>query len=416
MRRTPRGRAALRVVGIVCCLAAATGVMFVMTDAAMAARTLSGAYWAVAGWLSDAAYPLLASVLLCLALAACLRIVAEALYCLVNDRRGVPYGIGMLAVALAASAGAAASVSAALSLGGEYGLAPLAVAVVVTLLALHRVSRGADIASLSVDATRHGMVPYLPYELASRRRFPLGILPSYRGMRRAVRRMQSVGTRHETILAIGSANDAARVARTLPAGSPLCSFLVGVVAGMPGNGVRYPFGIGRLIDADGGRFAIASAKKLAHATNVDVVSAGDFCDAMDRYSWLVRQTFVLRDATGTMPKADAPKPRSAQHEKGKVLPMSDGTSVILSPDQSGVIPIDQSTVVPIIKTDDTGDAGLIHADVSSLVDIGDDYKPRARHKLRSPKASSDGGQAAGKPKGDAGVTGASDGAKPQAGR
>lgn len=379
MKKTPRGRAALCAVGMVLCLAAIVGVMYVLVDPIRTGRMFSGAYWDVADWLAATAYPLLIDFLLCVAFAACLRVVAEALYCLVNDRRGVPYGLCMLVVAVAASAGVAASVSAVLSLGIGWGLAPLAIAIVLSIVILHCVSRHADVMSLSADATRHGMIPYQPYELASRRSFPLGILPTYRGMRRSIRRMQSVGTRSETFLAIGSEAEAADVISMLPAGSPLGTFIAKVVDGMPGNDVRYPFGVGRMTDADGKRFAIATAKKLSHTLNIEVVPADEFCATMNEYAWLVRQTFVVRDASGSVPRKVS-QIYSAFHEKGKVLPMSDGTSVILPPDKSGVIPIDQSTVVPIIKTDDTGDTGLIHADVSSLVDVDDGTKARGRHK------------------------------------
>ena len=379
MKKTPRGRAALCVVGIVLCLVAIVGVMYALIDPMKTGRMLSVAYWDVADWLAATAYPLLVDFLLCVAFAACLRVVAEALYCLVNDRRGVPYGICMLAVAVAASAGVAASVSTMLTLGISWGLAPLAIAIVLSVVILHCVSKHADIMSLSVDETRHGMIPYQPYELASRRSFPLGILPTYRGMRRSIRRMQSVGTRPETFLAIGNEGEAADVIAMLPAGSPLGTFIAMVVNGMPGNDVRYPFGVGRMTDADGKKFALATAKKLSHTLNIEVVPAEEFCTTMNEYAWLVRQTFVIRDANGHVPMKQS-QISAAFHEKGKVLPMSDGTSVILPPDKSGVIPIDQSTVVPIIKTDDTGDTGLIHADVSSLVDVDDGTKTKRRRK------------------------------------
>lgn len=379
MKKTPRGRAALCVVGIVLCLVAIVGVMYALIDPMKTGRMLSVAYWDVADWLAATAYPLLVDFLLCVAFAACLRVVAEALYCLVNDRRGVPYGICMLAVAVAASAGVAASVSTMLTLGISWGLAPLAIAIVLSVVILYCVSKHADIMSLSVDETRHGMIPYQPYELASRRSFPLGILPTYRGMRRSIRRMQSIGTRPETFLAIGNEGEAADVIAMLPAGSPLGTFIAMVVNGMPGNDVRYPFGVGRMTDADGKRFALATAKKLSHTLNIEVVPAEEFCTTMNEYAWLVRQTFVVRDANGHVPMKQS-QISAAFHEKGKVLPMSDGTSVILPPDKSGVIPIDQSTVVPIIKTDDAGDTGLIHADVSSLVDVDDGTKAKRRRK------------------------------------
>ena len=379
MKKTPRGRAALCAVGIVLCLVAIVGVMYALIDPMKTGRMLSVAYWDVADWLAATAYPLLVDFLLCVAFAACLRVVAEALYCLVNDRRGVPYGICMLAVAVAASAGVAASVSTMLTLGISWGLAPLAIAIVLSVVILHYVSKHADIMSLSVDETRHGMIPYQPYELASRRSFPLGILPTYRRMRRSIRRMQSVGTRPETFLAIGNEGEAADVIAMLPAGSPLGTFIAMVVNGMPGNDVRYPFGVGRMTDVDGKRFALATAKKLSHTLNIEVVPVEEFCATMNEYAWLVRQTFVIRDANGHVPMKQS-QISAAFHEKGKVLPMSDGTSVILPPDKSGVIPIDQSTVVPIIKTDDAGDTGLIHADVSSLVDVDDGTKAKRRRK------------------------------------
>lgn len=388
MKKTPRGRAALCAVGIALCLVVAAGVMYVMVDPARTGRMLSDTYWGIAGWLTAIAYPLIVGILLCAAFLACLRVTAEAIYCLVNDRRGIPYGLCMLVVSLAAAAGTAASMSEMIAIGIRYGLVPLAIAVILVAIVARCVSRHADITSLTVDATRYGMIPYQPYELASRRSFPLGILPTYRGMRRAIRRMQSIGTRPETFLAIGSERDAADVVSALPSGSPLGEFVTSVINGMPDNDVRYPFGIGRVIDVDDKRFAIASSKKLAHTTNIEIVPADEFCESIASYSWLVRQTFVVRNADGTMPKRHAPM-HTALHEKGKVMPMSDGTSVIVPPDKSSVIPIDQSTVVPVIKPNDAGDTGLIHADVSSLVDMDggtSKAKPRRRHKPMAGRA------------------------------
>lgn len=376
MKKTPRGRAALCVIGMILCLATVVGVMYVMVNPVATGRMFSGAYWGVADWIAEIAYPLLVELLLCMAFAACLRVVAEALYCLVNDRRGVPYGIGMLVASIVASVGMAACASGMLSFGIRYGFAPLAVAIVIAILVARCVSRHTDITSLSVDATRHGMIPYQPYELASKRAFPLGILPSYRSMRRSVRRMQSVGAQHETFLAIGNDREAAAVVNALPAGSPLGTFVAKVVSGMPDNDVRYPFGIGRMIGTDGKKFAIANAKKLAHTQNMVVVPAAEFCATLRDYSWLVRQTFVMRNADGTVQQRRSAL-SAATHEKGKVLQMPDGTSMILPPDKSNVIPIDQSTVVPVIKTDDAGNTGFIHADVSDLVDV--DGEKKAKH-------------------------------------
>ena len=107
-----------------------------------------------------------------------------------------------------------------------------------------------------------------------------------------------------------------------------------------------------------------------------VVPADEFCATLRDYSWLVRQTFVMRNADGTVQQSRSAL-SSAAHEKGKVLQMPDGTSMILPPDKSNVIPIDQSTVVPVIKTDDAGNTGFIHADVSDLVDV--DGEKKAKH-------------------------------------
>jgi hypothetical protein len=379
-QKEERNRSKRRMASAVICvllslaMASVTTFMTLRTHAASIGRTASSWLDAVTSWIAGNVPHVILITLCCIAIVALIRVICEAVVLIADAAIGNGHRVTDALIAIAASAGAVALSAWTIMDGTHDTYASLAISVVLTLIIMRAISNYTTAFSLSLDATKYGMVPSEPYEAVPDELHPMGIVPTYRSIRRQIGRMQAVGMLPNDFLVISNQRELDDVVSVLPDGAPLKTFLTQTGPNVLDDTIRFPVAIGRFMDVNDNRFSTADAKKIARYSGSSVVSASEFCDTYGKYSWLVTQTFVQRDAR--IPKrrtrdAEAEARRKAMEKNhGTVVTMTDGSTAILLPDQSGVIPIDRSTVVPVVQQDDS--VGLMHSDISKLVDVKHD--------------------------------------------
>lgn len=310
----------------------------------------------------------------------------ESIYCVANASISKSERIAYGAIGVAMAGCAMIAVCWMLNATISSGFAPLLLTVLVICIVLYQLGHHSSALSLTVDAIRYQAVPDEPYDMIPCKTFPLGIFPPYRKIKRDIRNMQSIGTRPEKFIVFSTKREQLEAAAILPENSALGKFLFNFSKDSNGDPVKYPVGVGRMLDINTGSFITIDSKRISRSKNEMLVPAADFINTYKQYSWLVRQTFVIRDMTVNTKLFESKHREHAAAENkqnhGDVIQMADGSTGILTPDQTGVIPISSNTMIPVTSVEDSG---MIHSNISDIIDIDDGSKKKSRrHKKQLP--------------------------------
>lgn len=319
------------------------------------------------------------------------RVIAESAYVVALMPREASHAIALVGTAAVASALLATTTSYFL-LWASARASLVTGCAVASAIVLCAFGRRVDLLSLSMDATRNGLVPTTTYGSPRDVVVPYGVIPAYRKARREARLMQSIGIGADACLVIGNAGELSMVADSLPSDSPLAMFLTGTGPNVFDDDRRFPFGVGRLVDTARNYFVTFDEKQLARRDSDTLMTADDFVRVRKGLSGMLTESVVVRGTTigGSVARSgkgadvsDTPcdKDVLAMQVRDAIgnmlIDIDDGTvgdgtiSAVVPPDKSGIIPITDDSVVPIIQSE-SEDETLVDVGIGDIVNGTDE--------------------------------------------
>lgn len=346
--------------------------------------------------LSDFSVTFFVTLAFSVAITFLVRIVAESVYIIARIPHRTSQGLAYVVMAVVASTLVAGLSSFFVIFASSKILLALG-CLITSVIILALVNRKVDFMSLSVDATRSGLIPTTTYGSSKIVVVPYGVLPAYRKARKEVRLMQSIGVGTDGCLVIGNAGELLMVADALPSDSPLAMFLTGTGPNVFDGDRRFPFGVGRLVDATRNYFVTFDSKQLSKRNKNMLMTAEDFVRVRAEFAGTFADSVVVRGTRNgdvrisrlhddkRTRKNDRVTVTNASVQDKTVLAtptpdttgnmlididdgmVGDGTiSAVVPPDKSGIIPITDESVVPIIQSE-SEDETLVDSGIGDIV-------------------------------------------------